>query len=305
MRTIVCLFLCLVCAAPAEAARRWRSSCYVRPSYTYPQTTYQRKGVAEILGEVADRKVAYDALLDGLAAIFPQQLGYGGGPASAYSQYTETYGPQGSTVHGYQLQHGGFGLLDVMAAYDKADRWANNQLAVTAQAGKQLADIVQIGVDGQVRSAEVLARGQAAAAALSAAAGQPPQPLSRSLTLELHQDASGQWQVGSPPADGAPVQALAGPDPRLAMLRVAQQSANARCLKCHQGPEAKGNLNLSNLAVLTPDIWHKEGGILDRLTTTDAKRRMPRGADGAGLTLPAGEVRFWVLGAPSEESRAE
>lgn len=309
MRFALCLLLVGAAALPAlpseAGAAGWRrvrsSGCTTYPVQTYHAPTYQNRSVAEVLGAISEQKQAYDALTTGLATIFPQQGGYG---ASGYgsAQINETYGPQGSTQHAYQqLQHGGFGALDVAAAVDMANRYANNALQVGAQAGHDLQSIVQTGVDGQVRVAEVLARGQVASAVLHAAAGQPAQPLSRTISLQFQQDATGNWQVAQ---QGTTAQGAmrAGPapqnDPRLAFLQVAQQSANQSCVKCHQGPEAKGGLDLSNLAKLGDEAWHGQGGIIDRLTTTDPNQLMPRGGDGKGHRLANGVIRWWLGAAP-------
>lgn len=321
MRFALVLMLVGAAALPADAAgwRRNRSYSYCNTGYCaptyYPQQTYQRKSVAEVLGAISEQKQAYDALINGLDVIFPGQGGgYYGTNSSTYgqAQVNETYGPQGQTAHGYQqLQHGGFGTMDVAAAFSMADRYANNALQVGAQAGQNLQAIAQTGVDGQVRVAEVLARGQVAVAALNAAAGQPAQPLSRTITLQMQQDSTGNWQVataGAPPAQGPGMPAGPGPgpqsDPRLAFLQVAQQSANQSCVKCHQGPEAKGGLDLSNLAALGEPEWNVPGGIIDRITTNDPNQLMPRGGDGKGHRLPAGVLRWWMGAAPDapEES---
>jgi hypothetical protein len=313
MRFALCLLLVGATALPADAAgRRFRQNsfhgngCYTvaAPSY-YPQQTYQRRSVAEVLGAISEQKQAYDALTVGLATIFPQQYG---GASSGYgsAQINETYGPSGNTQHAYQqLQHGGFGTLDVAQAIDRADRWANNALQVGAQAGSDLQAIVQTGVDGQVRVAEVLARGQVATAVLNAAAGQPAQPLSRQITLQMSQDASGNWQVGQAGAQGqagVPGQPPGPPgapgDARLAFLQVAQQSANQSCVSCHRGPEAKGGLDLTNLAQVPEEKWNGAGGIIDRLTTSDPAQLMPRGGDGQGKRLGNGVVKWWLGAAP-------
>lgn len=291
--------LTLLAPAAAEAGRRWcQSGCYVRPYYYQPYyyQPYAQRGVAEVLGEVASRKAAYDALVTGLGTIFPGGFsdGFAGGGYGA-GQVTTTYGPQGATSYAYQTSAGGFGALDVAAAFDKADRYAQNALQLAGQAGTDLNAIVQTAADGQVRVAEVLARGQAASAALAAAAGQQPQPLQRTFAFQLHQDQQGNWKVDPAPAGGLT-------DPRQAFLQVAQQSANARCLKCHSAGSANGQLDLSNLAALPPEEWHKKGGILDRLTTTDETKRMPRGADGkaAGEPIGSSEYRWWLGAAPDE-----
>lgn len=308
MRIALCLLLVGASALPADAAgwRRYRSnSCYTYPAQTYHAPAYQNRSVAEVLGAISEQKQAYDALTTGLATIFPQQAYSGYGSA----QINETYGPQGSTQHAYQqLQHGGFGALDVAAAVDMANRYANNALQVGAQAGHDLQSIVQTGVDGQVRVAEVLARGQVASAVLNAAAGQPAQPLNRTISLQFQQDATGNWQVaqqGATAQGGQPTGPAPQSDPRLAFLQVAQQSANQSCLKCHQGADAKGGLDLSNLAKLADGDWNGQGGIVDRLTTTDPNQLMPRGGDGKGHRLPNGVLRWWLGAAPEapEETR--
>lgn len=313
MRLLLVLAL-VATTATADAAgwRRNRSYSYCNTAYCatptyYPQQSYQRKSVAEVLGAISEQKQAYDALTTGLDIIFPQQAGAYGSNGYASATVNETYGPQGNTTHAYQnLQHGGFGTLDAAAGLDMASRYANNALQVGAQAGQDLNGIVQTGVDGQVRVAEVLARGQVAVAALNAAAGQPAQPLTRTIQLNVQQDASGNWTAQPAGAPTAAMPAGPGPqaDPRLAFLQVAQQSANQSCVKCHQGPEAKGGLDLTNLTKLSDDDWNATGGIIDRLTTTDPNQLMPRGGDGKGHRLGNGVIRWWMGAAPDQPEAA-
>lgn len=309
MRLLLVLAL-IATTATADAAgwRRNRSYSYCNTGYcapTYPaQQPYYRKSVAEVLGAISEQKQQYDALTTGLDIIFPQQYASNG---YASATVNETYGPQGNTTHAYQnLQHGGFGTLDAAAGLDMASRYANNALQVGAQAGQDLNGIVQTGVDGQVRVAEVLARGQVAVAALNAAAGQPAQPLTRTIQLQMQQDASGNWTAQSTPASQPAMPTGPGPqqDPRLAFLQVAQQSANQSCVKCHQGPEAKGGLDLTNLAKLPDEAWNGVGGIIDRITTTDPNQLMPRGGDGKGKRMGNGVIRWWMGSAPDEPEAA-
>jgi hypothetical protein len=284
MRYVLPLVLLLVLPAPAEAGRRCnRTYQTLRSSYGWSashgcyachQPHGQKQGVSQILGGLAAKQSEYAALLTGL-----ERLGFRQTSANYVTsgQYAESYGQAGQSVYA-SVPH-----IDVMALGQMSSRLASQAQEFAGQATLGAQDLV---AQAQ-RVAEIQATGQAAAAALRAASG-TPQPSFRQFSFTTKIDQSGNVTV-EPQQPG--VAALGSPDDVLAQVDAVVQ---ARCAKCHNANDHKGELDLTALRSWAPaqqaeTLWE----CYRRVTASDPKERMPQQAE----PIPADESAAFALAA--------
>lgn len=189
--------------------------------------------------------------------------------------YQQPIAAQGSSVYSVapaQLVQ----PVDYLKVLQQAERLAQQSQALTSDATSGFLSLAQETNAGQQRVAEIIASGQAAAAALTATKPQAIQQIrSQSLTFKLSQGMDGAWKVDPHSAQAV----TSAKDP------VAFRSAltEGGCITCHSGQNAKGKLNLADLASLTTD---QAASIVERATTADTSKRMPP-ADSGKVLSPA------------------
>lgn len=322
MRGLIVATLVVLSASSADAGKRYYrsySSCYSRPAYyapaAVPYAAPRAVGWRAAMTTIIAQQQENQAFNQAMGTLLGAPAGYQGyqtlnGQASGYGQITTQYAPQGQSVYGYN-QASSFNNLQVGALYDKAERLTAQAQQLAGQADTDFNDLVQTAATGSARVAEIMARGQAAAAAIAATSAGQPQPLSRTFSFQITQDSSGQVQVV--PQGNGQYQAQGGtqyqpqgqPQQPLSRQDIAwDQVLATKCASCHAGDQAKGGLDMglalerlqAQPAALS-DLW---GSIVAHVTDPDPAKRMPLLPDGSpGQPLSPQEVQ--VLQAAAAE----
>jgi mono/diheme cytochrome c family protein len=187
--------------------------------------------------------------------------------------YSQLPTAQGSTLYGQAFTETAdiYGNLDLGVYYDQAIRVLADSGRLHDSAIQGTLSLLDQAGQNQTRVAETLARGEADARrfqALAELAKANAVPNSAHVSRQFSvQQGSGQTQV-----DGQTV-------PGIGRL---QTVFNQYCVKCHGGVKTEGGLNLSDVSRLDEKTGEN---ILDRITTSDPGKRMPRTADGKPLSL--------------------
>jgi hypothetical protein len=191
-------------------------------------------------------------------------------------QYTQPVAQQGTTVYGYSTVAESYGNIDLGLLYNQAARLSDQAQQLAGQAAADFQSLVQSEGQNRAEVAKIVAQGQAARDALLAAKGSPPQLVQRSFTFKVSQDARGEMKVERVEAAGT------GPDFNLsssasgpAGLKANLDISNViktRCVSCHGSGKASGGLNF--LQSITDA---QQQACLDRITSPDPDKRMPKG----------------------------
>ena len=176
-------------------------------------------------------------------------LNYGGGS----TQFSYGYGY--SNTQGSQYSKN-FGTVDLMTLYKEAGRLAELQQMAAGQGNEEFRALLKQAVDGQTSYLEQLARGQAAAQALQAAKGHPPQQLNIEKSISI-----GGTQANTKITSSDGMSQLAG----LIQLR---------CVKCHSGAKLEGGVDMTKFTEFTKPQWDVVTAVLD---TPDINKKMPKG----------------------------
>lgn len=223
--------------------------------------------------------------------------GYGGVPPY-FQQGGAAVGGQGA--YGYQMtgQLYNFGAnanTQYGASFNSiASVYGDNNTAQLFQQAAQLAQQAQklggdatgsfhslVGQEGGNRAkvAEILAKGQQAQQILDALRAAPSTE-TKGFNFKIS-------PVGIQAVD-------AGVDPTVKQKLSTDFTAliNNKCAKCHSGDNVKANFDITKWSSFSPDDRNK---IMDRLTTDDPKKLMPRGDDGVGHRLLGDELKLFLL----------
>lgn len=201
--------------------------------------------------------------------------------------YQQPIAQQGTTTYGYTTAPAQVlaDPLHYLKLYQQSASLAAGAQALASDATAGHISLVQEVGSQQARVAEIIAQGNAAAQALSAAkpAGGPAQLRTQTLAFSLKQGADGAWALES--GSGKPAAQAAPPAPgQVDSVGLGAALTAAGCVACHSGPEAKGKLNLASLADLT---LPQATAIVERITTCDPAKRMPPPDSGKTLAPKA------------------
>lgn len=176
--------------------------------------------------------------------------------------YDQPVASQGATLWGAAV----YANTDLGAMYHQASRFSSDALSVAAAANAGATDIG----NNIARVAEIQAQGQAAAAALLATRPVPQSTVSKQINFGVQAGVS----TGNPATPANP----AALDLRTVV--------NAKCSACHNPANKQGGLDLSDLSNVDSDK------ILDRITSHDPLKRMPKGNEGTpGIPLTLEEKK--------------
>ncbi len=139
-----------------------------------------------------------------------------------------------------------------------------------AEANAAFASNVGASGDAQARVAEILAKGQSAAVALQASNAQGSAKQTTTTTV-IQPNVQAQAVVTDPN-----------------MTEFLRTIAVPACASCHSGPNAKAHLDINQYAGFTPQ---QKAIILERITTDDLSKRMPRLPDGKAGRLSVEGIR--------------
>jgi hypothetical protein len=267
---------------------------YVTPTYAYSQpatnNTYnispsnpdwRAEGVK--LLKARDEAKAFSEF----TGLLNQQPGYN--YSAPYNHAYGGYVPQGNTVYGYSTKnllelYGDGSVNTAVLSYAQAVKNAQAG-AVSAVDGLGVAvkdlsanqtRLMEILLQRDGNSKEILASGAAAAQAITAAKGS-------SARLETTTTVTGQQSVKPAPAMPAAVDPLPS-----AVSQVRQQIINRSCLSCHGANNPKAGLNLSSYDSLSQDV---KDAIFECVNASDSKCLMPKGAS----RLPIAERKLFGM----------
>ena len=204
--------------------------------------------------------------------------------------YSQPIAAQGSTIYGYSATAQAYGQLDMALLYNQAARLTDQAQQLAGQATTDFATLVQAEGQNRANVARIIAQGQSARQALTAASGvQLQQVQQSSMAFRVTQDANGKLSIET--IEHKQVES----QPQNFELSGAQKATQnvsdllkQRCVSCHGNTKANGKLNLE-LAIT--DV--QQLAILKRITSDDLTKRMPRGPDNvAGQKLDIHELRL-------------
>ena len=204
--------------------------------------------------------------------------------------YSQPIAAQGSTIFGYSATAQAYGQLDMALLYNQAARLTDQAQQLAGQAATDFATLVQAEGQNRAEVARIIAQGQSARQALTAASGfQPQQIQQNTMAFRVTQGADGKLSIETIEATKTTH------DPQNFELSGAQgiiqnvsDLLKQRCVSCHGNAKVTGDLNLE-----LPITDAQQIAILKRITTDDLTKRMPRGPDDtAGQKLNIDELRL-------------
>ena len=210
--------------------------------------------------------------------------------------YSQPIQAQGSTVYGYSALAESYGQVDLGLLYNQAARLTDQAQQLAGQAAVDFSTLVQAEAQSRADVARIIAQGQAAKQALDAAGGYSTQQFQqRTFAFKVTQNSNGEVQIEEL-IDGSQDQSY---DSMMDDFKLSDAQNNgealsellvSKCANCHNNSISQGGLNLQQ-----PISFQMQKEILERITTNDQDKLMPRNADGApGDKLSVEEVRLFT-----------
>jgi hypothetical protein len=224
----------------------------------------------------------------GQAPLYPVGQSYNQG----YPVNLSTAGVNGNTVYGYSYSSvkDVYGDTNLGSLFQQSARLADGAQQLSGQATQGFQDTVMKEGGNRARVAEILAKAQAAKAALDAANAAPSSYQETRIQGggQSREDQRGEGQAAE--GQGAPA---AAQQQRLSDAAFGQLLVN-RCGSCHGNDgKAKGGFRIGMYAGLS--LKDKAEKVWPLLTTSDENKRMPRTADGkAGRLTPEELQQFFI-----------
>jgi mono/diheme cytochrome c family protein len=205
--------------------------------------------------------------------------------AAAQQAYSQFPTPQGNSVYGYRELADVYGNVDLGALYNQAMRLREQSYGNESKATSEVHGLVDGLGSNIAKIKEIEAKGQAAAAALSASAAKDRATVLREFWSTYDSRTKGAPSPATP-SQGQPQAAQAG-----SLQGIIQQ----KCAACHNSEKKNGGLDLSNLAQITEAQTNK---ILERIIHPDPTKRMPIREDlSPGEPLSKNEVAAFFVAA--------
>lgn len=226
-------------------------------------------------------------MLEGLAQLGFVQQGQGAYAAGS----TNAYADQGTTAYGYsQYSASTYGDVDLSAQLNQAARITTQAQELAGSSTQGLLQAINAAGNNQAEVAKIMAQGQAAAAALHAARGNPSPPVEvKQFTFSVMSDGS----VDVSPMTTESHQSVTF----TAQGNPAFASMLAKCGSCHGGDDPKGSLDLVG-ADWTPELADK---VMTRVLLPDSDEKHMPPADKEQLTpLEKIAIVSWLT-KPEEE----
>lgn len=205
--------------------------------------------------------------------------------------YAEPIAAQGTTVYGQQSVTDYLGAVDRSLLYHQAARLTDQAQQLAGQAATDFHTIVHAEGQYHAQIAQTLAQGQIVREALLAAKPQQAAISQRSFSFRVVQDENGQFKIEQEEAANSQAADFNLVSPHLqgtdeqALNSVSALITN-KCVACHNATRSAGGLNF-----LAPITDEQQVSVLERITTDDLTKRMPKRADGsAGEKLNIGEL---------------
>ncbi len=249
----------------------YQPTYYATPAYTAPAYTAPAAPVYNAATWEAEA-IKYAKQKDDYANFQKTMAALGINYATSNYAAEAAYPGVSPTLYGYSYQtvKEAYGALDVNQLFQTQARLAAGTKEAMAEANAAFASNVGVVTDAQARVQEILAKGKAVEASLIAANAQGSAKSTTTTTVIQPNVVANV----SDPSMQAFLRDVAGP----------------ACASCHTGPKAKGNVDITQYASFTPQ---QKAVVLDRITTADMSKRMPRLADGKpGSLSPEGIKAF-------------
>ena len=249
----------------------WQNNGWVaQQNYTQTPPNWKAQ-IVEIAKQREENKEFQDALKSLGISNLSGPGGYG--RYSNNNAYLGTYGANGSTVYGYSYStvKDLYGSTDLNTLFQQAQRLAQNAQALGGQATQDFQQAVSLEGNNRSRVAEILARGQAATQALSAAqgSGSTTTQTTTNFRIEPGKQPQVQGQIEQQQQPGA-ARANVQISPEFAGL------ASQKCLKCHGGEKTEGKFDVREYPAMSPKDKQRVWSVL---LTSDKEHRMPKGAN--------------------------
>ncbi len=277
--------------ANADGRRSFYSTCYqpyyqtYYPSYSYSYPsypTYTAPATPAVPAYSKDWRTAlveYNTALKEIEA-YNQALG------KVVPGYADVaYPGQAATLYAYpaavavtSVKERAYGGFDVNQWQQTAGRLAQQAREGANLSNSEINASIATAVEGELRVSESVAKGQAAERVMQAAervlrAAEASSSASKTTTTTVIQPNA--VANVSDPSMQAFLRDVAGP----------------ACASCHTGPKAKGNVDITQYGSFTPA---QKAVVLDRITTADLSKRMPRLADGKPGSLSPEGIRAFA-----------
>jgi hypothetical protein len=214
--------------------------------------------------------------------------GYGSSGSLGYGSALQlsTAGANGSTVYGYSYnQQASIYGEDLGAYMTMADRQVQAVAKILADANANFTDRIGQAGEEQNRVAQVIAKGKVLEQVLKSLDTKNSTVNTQVYSYKATVGKDGKVQVENQPnAPGVG-------DTR----KQFEALAVAKCASCHTGADAKGKFDVTQYPAMTPG---QKLHVLERLTTQDATKVMPRDAGDAlkpGVRLTDAEIQLWMI----------
>jgi hypothetical protein len=291
---------------------------YYQQPYTYytyeqaPAETYTPKASAPAnwksellkLAGARDEQLGYLNALRALGLPQPLQApAQGPYQAQAPGYAGVPYAMNAQTLYGYSYStvKDVYGDTNLNTLYQQAARLAQNSQALAGQATGDFSSLVQQEGGNRSRVAEILAKAQAASAALRAAEAAPSAHVTTSASASVTGSSAGVDTTPEvqPSVSAGQQQGYSQAAPQQGYAGQAQQAFGAllqnRCTGCHGGSDPAGKLTLTPQSYAQMSLSDKARLIWPRLTHHDPQKRMPRSKDGKATTLTPEELRLFYM----------
>lgn len=219
-----------------------------------------------------------------------------GYPNNSYAQTNSSsyqagsFGVNGATIYGHEYSTISqlYGPTNLDSLYQQSSLLTKNAQDLAGQAHGEFNALLQTEGGNRARVADILARGQAAAAALRAAEGQSSIVEHKSRTFS-----SGHGPILNAPPTAPPQMPPASDPPTKDSAQMLGRVIENRCASCHGNNNPEAKLNMLNYFQFDENTKQR---VRQRITTTDATKRMPLREDGTPAEpLPTAEVSLFFL----------
>lgn len=284
------------CYYPGASYYQYSYAYDLQPAVSYKDVDWRTK-LLEIAKqrdatEGAIRKNAFEQkyFLDGVQALgltgnfnwqnyglAPPYVG-GGYNVGGYSN-VGSYGVSGNTLYGYSYNTIAnlYGDTNLNQLYQQANRLAENQQKLAGQATTEFGSLVGQAGDNASKVAEILAKGQAVEQYLKSLQQPSAKLETKTFSFKVMPDSDGKLQVQK--IEGGPTVGVTN--------SMSWTQSAAKCFSCHQDKKREGGFDVRTYFDMTPE---QKEVVIDRLTTKDPNRMMPKG----GKRLSLEELKLWL-----------
>lgn len=225
--------------------------------------------------DIADKKLEQAYFIEA-AKVLGLEGAISQGTQTYYGQgQSQSYTSTGNTAYGYQTKYldlyGSTPSQEFQQYARLSETLINGATGIAAQFGQDAAKLSEIEGANRAKIAQILAERDYMLALNAAVKGGTTK-----LETKTYQFKTGTPQPQAQPKD---------------LRGLFEQSATNRCLSCHSGNKKEGGFDVTQFPAMNAQQQMK---VIERMTTSDEARRMPRTPAGAaGPRVPTEEVQAW------------